>query len=843
MKRNILLLTCFFASFAAFPQKPASWSSSDILLGLKKLNVLGSVLYVAAHPDDENTWLLSYLAKSGLYRTGYLSMTRGDGGQNLIGDEQGVELGLIRTQELLSARRIDGAEQYFTRAFDFGFSKKTSEALKTWDKEKILSDVVWVIRKFQPDVIITRFPEDDRAGHGHHSASAVLAHEAFKAAADPTRFPEQFKYGVQPWQAKRLLWNTFNFGGVNTTNSEDQFKINVGVYNSVIGKSIGEIASESRSQHKSQGFGVPVLRGENWDYLKITEGDQPKSDLLEGVNTSWSRVEGAVGIEAKVNELIDKFNNSDPSQSVNGLVDLYRAVSKLKDGNWKAKKLIEIKDLIEACSGLFMEAFVNDEYAVPGDSLRIGFNVISRNSGNSFLQRISVDDFDSTLHDTLKLNRLIGINKTILVGSSKPISQPYWLEQPMAKGSYVVNDQVSIGKPENDPAFLARFVIRIAGEDFQFEKPVRYKFRDPVKGEVIQPVFVVPNVTVKTSPAILIVPANNKDSRMIGVSSTANANINATKATISGMISEKEIFNATRDFALKKGNSKEFDFAVPSASLGGAEKSDLNARVTPADNNTQSANDLALGSINYDHIPDIRYFYKDKVRVLNIDLITDGKSIGYVRGAGDKVPDALQQMGYNVTFLDQKDLTAAKLAKFDAVVMGIRAYNVHDWLDNAYDALMEYVNKGGNLVVQYNTNSFTGPLGKNRIGPYPLNISRGRVTDEDAAVNVKDASNLVLNWPNKITSRDFEGWIQERAIYLPDKWDSAYHAVLGMKDEGENEQLSSILTAKYGKGRFIFTGLVFFRELPLGVPGAYRLFANLVANPNHKINNKKNGSK
>src|SRR5580698_7570999 len=243
----IFVLAALIGGLGGFAQAPATVTSADIYLRLKKLNVLGTVLYVAAHPDDENSRLIAYMAKERLYRTGYLSMTRGDGGQNLIGDEQGVGLGLIRTQEMLAARRVDGADQFFTRAFDFGFTKSTEEALTTWDKNKILSDVVWVIRKFQPDVIITRFPEDSRAGHGHHSASAVLAHEAFTAAADPNQFPEQFKYGVKPWQAKRLLWNTFNFGNVNTT-SDDQLKLDVGVFNAILGKSYGEIAAESRTQ-------------------------------------------------------------------------------------------------------------------------------------------------------------------------------------------------------------------------------------------------------------------------------------------------------------------------------------------------------------------------------------------------------------------------------------------------------------------------------------------------------------------------------------------------------------------------------------------------------------------
>ena len=253
-------------------QAPKSYTSSEILLQLKKLNVLGSVLYIAAHPDDENTRLLAYLANEKLYRTGYLSLTRGDGGQNLIGDEQAVDLGLIRTQELLAARRIDGAEQFFSRAFDFGYSKNPEEAMRFWGHDKILSDVVWVIRKFRPDVIITRFPTTGEGGHGHHTASAILAGEAFDAAADPTKFPEQLKQGVSVWQAKRILWNTFNFGGANTQ-SEDQLKLECGDYNPVLGKSYGEIAAASRSQHKSQGFGVPAQRGSVIEYFKTIKGE------------------------------------------------------------------------------------------------------------------------------------------------------------------------------------------------------------------------------------------------------------------------------------------------------------------------------------------------------------------------------------------------------------------------------------------------------------------------------------------------------------------------------------------------------------------------------------------
>src|SRR5580700_7025880 len=354
-------------------QGPATVTSADIYLRLKKLNVLGSVLYVAAHPDDENSRLIAYMAKDRLYRTGYLSMTRGDGGQNLIGDEQGVELGLIRTQEMMAARRVDGAEQFFSRAYDFGFSKSTEEALKTWDKEKALSDVVWVIRKFQPDVIITRFPPDSRAGHGHHSASAVLAHEAFDAAGDPNRFPEQLKYGVKPWRAKRLLWNSFNFGpGANTT-SDDQMKIDVGGYNPILGKSYGELAAISRTNHKSQGAALTPARGESMDYFTLVAGDPAHGDPMEGVVTDWSRVEGAEKISAMVDEVVKDFDLMAPEKSVHGLVMLFDAIGRLPDSYWKSQKQNEVADLIADCSGLWLEAVVRGPYAVRGDSLPITF--------------------------------------------------------------------------------------------------------------------------------------------------------------------------------------------------------------------------------------------------------------------------------------------------------------------------------------------------------------------------------------------------------------------------------------------------------------------------------------
>src|SRR5258705_705724 len=476
-------------------QAPQSWTSADIYLGIKKLNVLGSVLYMAAHPDDENTRLIAYLSKDRLYRTGYLSMTRGDGGQNLIGDEQGIDLGLIRTQELLSARRIDGGEQFFTRAFDFGYSKNPEETFTKWDKEKILNDVVWVIRKFQPDVIITRFPTTGEGGHGHHTASAILANEAFAAAADPNRFPEQLKF-VQPWQAKRILWNSFNFGGTNLT-SNDQFKFDVGGYNTLLGKSYGEIAAGSRSNNKSQGFGATAKKGETMEFFKTTGGTAPTDDIMNGVELSWKRVKGAEAIEKMVDGLAASFDLLHPEKSVKSLVKLYQAIQQLPDGYWKTQKLKETQQLIEQCNGLFIDATTTEQFAVQTDSIRINFSFNNRLGVNAILKKVSVDAFDSTLDQALMRNRNLNFGQTFFISATKTITQPYWLANKMEEGYFNVSDQQKIGQPDIDPAYVVHVILNVEGQDFNFTKPVKYKFTDPVKGELYEPLIIIPPITFR----------------------------------------------------------------------------------------------------------------------------------------------------------------------------------------------------------------------------------------------------------------------------------------------------------------------------------------------------------
>lgn len=827
MKRLLIGLFSFCLLPAVWSQSAPGWTSADMYLGLRKLNVLGSVLYVAAHPDDENTRLITYLSKDKLYRTGYLSLTRGDGGQNLIGDEQGIELGLIRTQELLAARRIDGGEQFFSRAYDFGFSKNPEETFTKWDKEKILSDVVWMIRKFQPDVIITRFPTTGEGGHGHHTASAILANEAFAAAADAKRFPEQLKY-VTTWQAKRILFNSFNFGGTNTTD-DSQFKIDVGGYNPLLGKSYGEIAAESRSQHKSQGFGVPASRGESFESFKTTGGTAPVKDLMDGVTTSWQRVAGGEKIATIIDSLTTSFDLVHPEKSVEGLVRLYTAIYNLPEGYWKDRKLKEVYQLIAQCSGLFLEATTSQQFAVQTDSVRINFAFNNRLGADAQLQRVIVDKFDTIVVKTLGKNQNVFFSKTLYIPADKNITQPYWLANKMAEGYFVVNDQQYIGQPDVDPAYQAFIQVTIYGVKFTFVRPVKYKFTDPVKGELYEPLVILPPVEFDFAKENIF-SINDKEAD-VAVHFKSNLN-NAIDYPFSINYSDKWS-TANNNFTYKTAASNMSNYV--SSIFKPKEKGKNIKEVISLHVKRGDAVQYAgyKKSISYNHIPYINYFKEATANLEQVNINITGKKIGYIVGAGDKVPVALEQMGYEVTLLTEKELAKNNLAQFDAIISGVRAYNTNEWLNSYYEKLMSYVKEGGNLVVQYNTSTNIGPL-KAKIGPYNFDISRTRVTDENATVNFVKPAHKVLNYPNKITADDFKGWIQERSTYHAANYDKAFETIFSMNDAGEKPDEGSLIIAPYGKGYFTYTGLVFFRELPAGVTGAYRLLANIIA-----LNNKK----
>lgn len=820
----ILALFCLSKTVVSAQNSP-NLNAAEILHAFEKLNTLGSVLYIAAHPDDENTRLLGYLSNERKYRTAYLSLTRGDGGQNLIGKEQGDALGLIRTQELLAARRTDGAEQFFTRANDFGYSKNPEETFTIWNKDSILSDVVWAIRRFKPDVIICRFPTTGEGGHGHHTASALLAEEAFDLAADPTKFPEQLKY-VSVWQAKRLFWNTFNFGGNNTT-SPDQLKIDVGNYNPLLGKSYGEIAAESRSMHKSQGFGSAKSRGEIIEYFKQLKGDEAKIDLFEGINTSWKRINQSL-ISDFIQEISSQFSVQYPARSLQKIALIYKQIQAIDESDlyvkyWKQLKLKECETVLLTSAGLWFEVYASDYSLVPGEELKISTQLVSRLTPEVRLNSItSVNLNDSITAKNLTKNQLYSFTSILKTADTIPYSTPYWLQNPHTISQFFVEKQTEIGKPENAPAFSLVFDLTIAGIDVKIARGVLYKNTDPVKGEVYRPLEILPPVSINISDKVFVFSDLSPKEAQFVVKANQDK-VNGTFEIKAPAGWEIKIKNPTINL------SKKGDELLVLATLTPT-KNSKNGTFFPRVKIAEKTYSKSITRIEYDHIP-YQFILEDAAaKLVYIDLKKTGKTVGYIPGAGDEVAASLRQVGYTVIELTDELLNKGEFAKFDAIVTGIRAYNVNERLFLYHEQLMEYVKNGGNLIVQYNTNNRNAAI-NTQIGPYPFTISRNRVTDEKAAVRFINPTHAALNFPNKISQTDFNDWVQERGIYFATNMDSKYETLVSMNDPNEEANDGSLIIGKYGKGNFVYTGIVFFRELPAGIPGAYRLFVNLLSLP------------
>lgn len=815
--------------------------SASILQSLRKLQVLGSVLYIAAHPDDENNSLLPYLAKEKMYRTAYLSLTRGDGGQNLIGPEQGIELGMIRTKELLAAREIDGAEQYFTSAYEFGFSKSMDEALQVWDRQKVLADAVWVIRNYKPDVIIARFPPDARAGHGHHSASAQIAREAFVAAADPGQFSEQLTNGVTVWQAKRILWNTFNFGGANTT-SNDQFKIDVGVFNPLEGKSYGEIGGEARSMHKSQGEGRPRRKGEILEYFTTIAGEAPTQSLLDGVSTDWTRLgQNAVSISTAIDSVIAAYNPLQPALSLPALVNIYEQIKGLPVSVWKTHKLNMLQQIIEAAAGLSVEAFTVSEKAVQGDSIGFTCAINNRSTAVVRLENIAVSNqaFTKQVGQQLIQNKNYNYAVNMLPVVSKNQFQPYWLQQPKkTDGMFLVNDYTVLGKAWNDPTISVQFTCTIEGTVFTITRPLLQKYVDLVKGECMQPFILIPPYELVVKPTVVLTNVlsekgkkNTATPLQLTVLSNQEKQMRASvRYTLLDQKTGKQVYEKGLDSVFK--DAKTSAIGVPLASFYNPAivSNSVIASVEVTSNKGGQNYDEHLQKIVYDHIPNTHYLTKDIVKIVDEPIRVKGLRVGYIAGSGDLTEEALVQLGYRVEKITAANCTPQYLAGFDAIVTGVRAYNVNAFLKDGYQTLLQYVQNGGNLIVQYNrtgTNGLTPPM-----APYPFTISGGsRVTEENAEVVFSIPSHPILQSPNAITARDFEGWIQERSTYQATAIDARYEAPLLMHDKNEQPSSGSLITCAYGKGNFSYVGLALFRQLPAGVSGAYKLLANLIALP------------
>jgi LmbE family N-acetylglucosaminyl deacetylase len=820
--RLVLIALLFFCDLAATGQ----WKqpgSGEIQLRIRKLNVLGSVLYIAAHPDDENTNVISFLANERLYDVGYLSLTRGDGGQNLIGPEFRDLLGLIRTQELLAARRIDRGRQFFTRANDFGFSKNPAETFRIWNKDTVLSDVVRVIRQFKPDVIIARFPPDERAGHGHHTASALLAAEAIPLAADPAYQPGQVKYwGV--WTVKRLYTNTGRWWNPSASESTPGVvTLNVGAYNPLLGKSYTELAAESRSQHKSQGFGVPNRRGDLPEYFEFRMGERADKDLWEGVDAGWGRVPRGEAVSAQVDALLKSFNPAEPAASIPALLKIRAAIRNTGSGLWQARKLQEVDELIQAAAGLFVQFSANHYHVPPGDRIQISGEIISRLAANFSLRKLQSQalQLDTALQQPLATNKNFTLKINRRVDAALPYSDPYWLRKPHGLGYFEVENQQHIGMPENEPAISIRCVFLIGGEELVLQVPVIYKWTDPVKGELIRPLEIVPAVTVRIEKPnyIFTHPAPQQmQVTVTGQTTEKTAGVLSIEAADGWIIEPR-----THSFSFNRRDEEQtFRFTVsPTPNC-------TQCTLTAVAQAGRLRHDRSLQTISYDHILPQIYLPPAQAQAIFINLKTVGKNIGYIAGAGDGIPEALRMMGYQVWEMKNEEVTPSNLNTLDAVVLGIRAINTNARIGYLMTALHEYVKRGGTLVVQYN-NNFDLEMEAARIAPYPLTLSRERVTDEEAPVRFLQPDHPVLNYPNQITPLDFKDWVQERGLYFPSQWDSAFQPILSMNDAGEPPRDGGLLVARYGEGYYIYTGLSFFRQLPEGVAGAYRLFANLVS--------------
>ncbi len=780
-------------------------SGAEILRDVRKLSVVGTALFVAAHPDDENTRLLATLANETQVRAAYLALTRGEGGQNLIGPEIGPGLGIIRTQELLAARRTDGAEQYFTRARDFGFSKSVDETLSIWNHDQVLSDAVWVIRTLKPDVIITRFPQEAGDTHGHHTASARIAFEAFTAAADAAFHPEQLAH-TTVWQAKRIVWNAWSRDPGEKAFATKPMTMNSSAFNPLLGLSYGELAADSRSMHKSQGFGAAPVHGPSAEQFVWLAGAQGSS-LFDGVDLTWRRVPGSEKLAALLTKAAAELKVDHPAASVPTLLLALDAMRALPENPYKAQKLKELTEVIVDCAGLFLEAAATDFTANPGGTLEVTATALNRSETPVSLKGVTLAD---GVPNTQKL--------TLKVPADAPLSSPYWLDAPPEKGTWVVTDQLKIGTPESPPAMTVDFALIFADHALTVTRPVIFKWTDPTVGERYRPLEVLPPVLVKASAPVMMFEAASAKALRVSVKSTADNQAGTVDLQLpAGWSADKP----SQAFSLaKKGSEAELTFAIKPGPTNGSLL--VSAKVG------DTAWSRGLTRIDYPHIPMQSMLPVAEVRLVRLTLAKGKTKLGYLAGAGDEVADSLRQVGYEVTALTDEAVRTKPLNGFDAIVIGIRAYNVNPRMASVYQPLMKYVSDGGTLVVQYNTKNWVSNVPA-EMGPYPFEVSQDRVTDENAAVSFDLPKHHVLTTPNALTAADFEGWVQERGLYFAGNIDGRYETPLSMHDPDEAPKKGSLIVAKHGKGTFIYTGLAFFRQLPAGVPGAYRLFANLLA--------------
>lgn len=805
-----IFFSLFFLTFSINYFSQTNYSSTQIYQALNKLNVLGSVLYIAAHPDDENTAVLAYMSKGQLIRTAYLSLTRGDGGQNLLGNEKGDLLGVIRTEELLSARRIDGAQQFFSRAIDFGYSKTTEETLEKWNKELLLRDVVKVIRQFRPDVILTRFSKT-QGGHGHHLASAILAEEAFYDAADPNKFKDQLKY-LQPWQAKRLYWNTWD-------PSTNAVTVDVGEYNVVLGKSYNEISAESRSMHKSQGFGVSPLRGSQLQYFDYFTGDTTKNNLFDGIDISWKRITGGEKIEFKIKSIIENFKPNKPEKIIPDLVNVYKQVDKIENKFWSKLKKEEIKDIIKMCSGLWMESIVDESETFPGSSILVQNMILKRSDIPITINNIKTTFSENNYNNIqdLEFNEPLNFKEKIVIPSNAQYSTPFWLNEKHNNNLFNFSEEY-IGLPKAKPQISAQFEVKIYGESLVYEIPTIHKWNDAVKGEQTRPLAILPEISLSVDQNSLVFPNGKIHEIKVNIVSKIDSANGKLKIDIPN---EWRIEPKSIEFSIaKEGDTKSYTLKITPS-----EKAISGEAKIFAEMNGKVYRDEII-EIDYPHIDYRRVLRPVVLNLEKLDIKIEPRKIAYIMGSGDEIPQSLTQIGFEVDLLTNEDLDNKDISVYDVIICGVRAFNTRQELARQQTKLIEFVKNGGTWIVQHNTRF---GFQVDQIGPFKFTIGRDRISEEDAELNILIPDHKIFNYPNIITKNDFDGWVQERGLYFANSWDNNLTPLLSGNDKGESEKYGSLLIGNYGKGTFIFTALSWFRQLPAGVPGAYRFFVNIIS--------------
>ena len=810
-------LALFLFCLCGYKGIAQSVPSSQIFHELKKIKETRRVLYVAAHPDDENTRLIAYLANGEFMDVAYLSLTRGDGGQNLIGKELGVELGQIRTQELIKARETDGGKQFFTRAMDFGYSKDPTETLQNWEKDKVLADVVWAIRKFQPDIIITRFNTIPGVTHGHHTTSAILAGEAFALAGRADVYPEQLVY-VKPWSPKRIFFNAYNFrGDFQPEEGKKYYAFEVGGFDPLLGKTYHQIAADSRTMHKSQGFGSSAGTGKALDYIELVDGPDYSQSPFEGVSNRWSQLSGGSQIENQIQQVLNQFDFQNPSKNVPQLLSLRKSLMDIKEKPfWIEEKIEKLNRLIFQSMGMEIELVSREEIAFPGDQVKA--ELVITNPSSIPVSEVTLQVYDTyftTKNDqVLKDNQTLNYPVEFTVSSEQPFSQPYWLREPIDGALFSVKSQKMIGLPFSPDFVGGDLSFKIADQTFKVPMQQFHKYNDQVDGEVKQPFIIVPEVDLSLSrDNVFLVP---------GTEPTVVVSVNFKDQFLEGELDfvglDRSQFKilSIEDVAYQKKRNYTVMF-----SPNGSGKKVITARFKTPDGRNF---DQISRSISYKHIPNLTYFSPASINLIQADWKVSQAKIGYIPGAGDDVPGVLSALGYKVSMIGESDYSVENLSQYKAIVVGIRAYNTNEALAANQQVLLGYVRAGGNLIVQYNTSS---PLLTNQIGPYPFVIGRDRVTVQESPIEA-DWSSPLLSTPNKVNSQDFEGWVQERGLYFASQIDSNYQTPLLMRDPDEEPSKGSLIHGKYGDGNFVYTGISFFRQLPAGVPGAIKLFINFI---------------